>query len=241
MNKEEIKKLIESGFTNKQLSDKYNCSQSTIRRFLKKNSIQRKVLNLNPIKNNFKSIDTKEKAYWLGFLFADGCVIFDKENRVYRLSLDLGEKDLESVERFCDFMGIDRKNISTLIRKQKHVSKRININSKEICEDLINLGCVPRKTLSLPFINLSNKQLDLAFLLGYYDGDGEENSCVVTCGNRNFLQGIINKHKIKFEIKIYGNNTFKLNLGSTLVKAMLDNHSNSMPRKRKTYSKKNLT
>lgn len=36
----------------------------------------------------FDSIDTEEKAYWLGFIYADGCVYCDSKNK-YRFELGL--------------------------------------------------------------------------------------------------------------------------------------------------------
>lgn len=39
--------------------------------------------------NQFKKIDTEEKAYWLGFLYADGCV----GSKEAKIELGLAEKD----------------------------------------------------------------------------------------------------------------------------------------------------
>ena len=43
---------------------------------------------------NFNVIDTEEKAYWLGFLYADGCV-HSAENKI---ELGLAEKDYKHIE-----------------------------------------------------------------------------------------------------------------------------------------------
>lgn len=53
----------------------------------------------------FENIDTEEKAYWLGFLYADGCV-GSKESKV---ELSLAEKDLRHMEKFRSFIGIENK------------------------------------------------------------------------------------------------------------------------------------
>lgn len=47
----------------------------------------------------FNSIDTEEKAYWLGFIVADGCVHKDKNNN-YRLSIGLHDKDITHLHKF---------------------------------------------------------------------------------------------------------------------------------------------
>ena len=53
----------------------------------------------------FESIDCELKAYWLGFLFADGCILesFNKYTgalKAMRLQLSLSEKDIEHVKNF---------------------------------------------------------------------------------------------------------------------------------------------
>ncbi len=42
-------------------------------------------------KNMFKKIDSEEKAYWLGFLEADGCIHGGEGD--YRIEIGLAEKD----------------------------------------------------------------------------------------------------------------------------------------------------
>ena len=53
----------------------------------------------------FDNIDTEEKAYWLGFLYADGYV--SEFNSTIELSLE--EKDLQHLERFRSFLGLESK------------------------------------------------------------------------------------------------------------------------------------
>ena len=47
--------------------------------------------NLN--KEYFKNIDTEEKAYWLGFIAADGCV-YKMSKNAHRLQINLSYKDI---------------------------------------------------------------------------------------------------------------------------------------------------
>jgi len=66
------------------LSKKYNISSAIISKFLKKNGItviNRQNEQLGLIKDIFSIINTEEKAYWLGFLYADGNInIFYKKS-----------------------------------------------------------------------------------------------------------------------------------------------------------------
>ena len=61
----------------------------------------------------FKQVDTKKKAYWLGFLFADG---FIKTNKSvpYRVGIDAGIKDFWIIDRFIKDIGVNPKYIQNL-------------------------------------------------------------------------------------------------------------------------------
>ena len=92
-----------SGKSLTQLKKLFNCSQDPIERILKKNNIKirpkyywnRKYHDKHTlIFDYFDNIDTNEKAYWLGYLTADGTI--SKNN--YKASLS--SKDLEIIEKF---------------------------------------------------------------------------------------------------------------------------------------------
>ena len=73
----EIKKDYENGLSLTQLSKIEGVSRQKISRDLKKINVQ--IVNQhNKLKFNehyFDNIDSEEKAYWLGFIFADGCIM----------------------------------------------------------------------------------------------------------------------------------------------------------------------
>jgi len=80
---------------------------------------------------------------------------------------------------------------------------------------------------------LSSRELLLAFLLGFFDGDGKRGSTRITSSSLKFLDQI----KIKFNLPytIYhepGKNAWSLHLGAELFNHMLDNYKKSIPRKR---------
>lgn len=55
--------------------------------------------------NLFKAIDTEEKAYWLGFLYADGNISKDKNV----IELSLKESDIEHLKQYRKFLNLENK------------------------------------------------------------------------------------------------------------------------------------
>ena len=123
----------------------------------------------------FETINTPNKAYWLGFLYADGCVIANNRNGKisYTLEISLCKEDECHLEKFKMCL---KSNAPIKERKiaDKYLACRINICNKKICEDLIKLGCTPKKSLKLTFPTEDqvSKELIPHFIRGYLDGDG---------------------------------------------------------------------
>jgi DNA-binding CsgD family transcriptional regulator len=88
----------------------------------------------------FKNIDSPTKAYWLGFIFADGC-LYSKSNC---LSIGLARKDRIILEKFIKCIEGDSSKIFDRSQKskkngnKKYETSTIHINSKKIYQDLIN-------------------------------------------------------------------------------------------------------
>jgi hypothetical protein len=172
----------------------------------------------------FKEIDTEEKAYWLGFLYADGCITkFYKQNHngekvVRSMSCELGLKREDKVH-LENFVKALNSNLKIQDRKSKlkdkiYYSNRVVVNSTQFCKNLIEKGCLPKKSLILRFPDeeIVNESLLRHFIRGYFDGDGcvfyKEyqyewiNRCfrVLICGNDIFLKSlckILEKNEIK--------------------------------------------
>lgn len=113
--------------------------------------------------NFFEKIDAEEKAYLLGFLFADG---FIGKNLSY-IEITLHKKDIEVLENFVKNLYYNDRPINTV----KPTYKRVVINSVKMVNDLINLGCLNNKTFILKFPNIE-AQYYRDFIRGYFDGDG---------------------------------------------------------------------
>ncbi len=108
-------------------------------------------------------------AYVLGFFCADGSMYRNKRGG-YFITLEITDKDL--LERIKELLGAGQK-ISLRKRSNKNWSTawRIQIGSKRIFEQLLNLGISPKKAKRIK-IPIVPKKYFASFVRGYFDGDG---------------------------------------------------------------------
>lgn len=127
-------------------------------------------------KSYFKNIHTENQAYWLGFLYADGCITrFYRNEKLKSMSLEitLQSNDISHLEKFKKDLECDVPIRHKIVSGKYHADKLV-INSTSMCRDLINLGCTPCKSLTLSFPDTSILPLKFIpdFIRGYFDGDG---------------------------------------------------------------------
>lgn len=115
----------------------------------------------------FEKIDTEEKAYFLGFIAADGCVINDSKNYRYKLCLKIHNKDNHILDELVHY--IDGK-MKIWKHGQREMSE-INLSGKKIIKDLESHGITPNKTFNMQYPKIDEK-FERHFLRGYFDGDG---------------------------------------------------------------------
>lgn len=227
-----VKRILSNykkGLSAHQISKKLNLSETSIFRRVHRANIARSskegallYYKTKPLRKNedfFSRIDTEEKAYWLGFFAADGCVYEKRSTISFHLSL----RDKEHLQKFADlFWG-----------KIKPISERPMIKfclgSIRLCTDLISLGIVPRKSKILSSDVISNLSNDLQrhFIRGYFDGDGclyaKGPAFSIASGSEGFLLKIqsllceachLNKTKLFFNPR--GRGCFSLCWGGAL-------------------------
>lgn len=119
----------------------------------------------------FEIIDTEQKAYWLGFLYADGCI---RVIGTKSLSLVLSAKDKEHLEKFRDFISPENiiRDEITKLGSNEYSTVRLHVTNSKIVDDLIDKGCVPEKTFIIEFPQNIPQELIRHFIRGYFDGDG---------------------------------------------------------------------
>jgi len=200
----------------------------------------------NLIEDYFKNIDTKEKAYWLGFIFADGSIYKAYEKDDYtRFGFDLARKDRILIERFSKAIRFNKKYINLYDRKHErnggikvYEMVKMEFKSNVFTDYLKKHGVVPDKTFRISLPDFGTRELNLAFLLGYFDGDGRQGTTNLRSGNRAFLEDIKEKYNLPFEVRPDKENpkAFTLSLGALLFNEMMLNYKESLLRKRNIFS-----
>lgn len=232
----EIIDSYNDGLSITKISKKFKTNRSRVSRVLLKNGIE--IINKqNRTKFNssvFDVIDTEEKSYWLGFIFADGSISKFSQNSKNRyqfeISLKLSDKNhLEKFNKFMEYEGVNLKIKNSKLGK----SVRWVINNKHLWETLNSLGCIPNKSLKLEFPKMEifkEPKLVFDFIRGYFDGDGcisytysDKNKnnikpLISILGTEKFLKtlqnhlgglGKINKHKNIFNLRLSTNDSRK--------------------------------
>ena len=153
----------------------FNVSSTTISRIIKSNGI---ILTNRRYKVNesyFDNINTEEKAYWLGFLYADGYIRERKSGN--SLEMKLSVKDLEHLILFRECVGSNHliKESQSKVKYKGGVSisnmVHLAMYSSKIVESIKRQGVHSRKTFTIERPNIEKKMIP-HFIRGYFDGDG---------------------------------------------------------------------
>ena len=192
-----IDKYVNENYSLKQLGKEFGCSYGTIRNLLNKHHIASRGNKQGYPRNEFyfNKIDTPEKAYWLGFLYADGCT----HNGSSEVSIQLTDK--EHIEKFKQAIGAINHKIVEIHDTRWENAKTLymfSIKDKQLHADLCKWGCVPNKTFLINKIPNIPRDYVSHFLRGYFDGDGSlhylksTNNFRIsfTCGSVEFLEDI---------------------------------------------------
>ena len=126
----------------------------------------------------FEKIDTELKAYWLGFLYADGCILPVNKYGEQDFQLTLGIQDEEILQKYKEDLKSTYPIRYDTSRHDKNPNHQIQVickyRSQKTVNDLKKLGCVEQKSLILNFPTEQQvpKELVRHFIRGYFDGDG---------------------------------------------------------------------
>ena len=191
-------------------------SYGAIKRVLKDNKITLRRKGALRIKTGlpldadyFKSVNSPDKAYWLGYLTADGYVYPDG----YKVTLC--SKDREAIEKFKTAIksghAIGESKVLDKRTKKTYTRYSIQVASKAFSSHLIALGLKGVKSFRCEPPNLSPEMFS-HYVRGLFDGDGS--ICFLKSGHRRIsliatrpILDIIQKRfiqlgfsKVKFQI-----------------------------------------
>ncbi|MEK6885149.1 MAG: LAGLIDADG family homing endonuclease [Nanoarchaeota archaeon] len=123
--------------------------------------------------NFFDVIDSEEKAYWLGFIAADGTVPKVREPNSFCVNIRLANKDFHHLEKF-------KKNLNSnhIVRTRK-VTKVGLVNgtfdvaeycvyNTQLAKSILNYNIRPKGSMRMPNLEDNTRH----FIRGYFDGDG---------------------------------------------------------------------
>ena len=191
-----VDKYVNNNYTLKQLASEFGCSYGSIRNLLNKQGIASRG-NKNGYPRNelyFNLINTPQKAYWLGFLYADGCV----HNNSNEISINITDKD--QVEKFKEAIGAINHKITETKDKRFENAKTLyqfSIRDAQLHADLEKWGCITQKSLQLKTIPNIPRNYVSHFIRGYFDGDGSlhylkgtDNFRISFIGTKEFLTEI---------------------------------------------------
>lgn len=206
-----LKKLYQSGLSPSQIARQLGKSYSSVYFQLRTLGIKRRSRSEAcrgfAIDDRwFKEIDSEYKAYWLGFIAADGCLAHGST-----LQIAIKKEDGALLEDLRKRLGI--------VTPVRYCAKRawLTVSSKLLAEDLRSHGITERESLKLRWPETVNEDLVSHFLRGYIDGDGSWT--VYSSGGR--------KH---YFLHIYGTQQFLNRCRDVLIK----NCYTSSPPVRKT-------
>jgi intein-encoded DNA endonuclease-like protein len=193
----------------------FNMSVGPIKKILKSNGIDLTNRRYEVNHNYFDIIDTEEKVYWLGFLYADGYIRERKSGNSLEMKLSI--KDKHHLELFRKSVGSNHIIVDGYNKvkykegiSSSHMSS-LAIYSSQLVESIKSQGFHSRKTFTIENPKI-NDDLIHHFIRGYFDGDGsfsfvekKRNTSSFACASKNFREFIINElSKNKIKTSYYG-------------------------------------
>ena len=231
MNNQEIIKAYEGGASLASLSRQTGLSIYKIKKILQNNSVKIRTrfeqtifTNMSrgkQINHNYFNDLNDEKVYYLGFLAADGCV---RPNR-NEIKIGLSAIDREWLEEFKLKLNSERE-IKDYITSKGFAVSELNFSSLKIKTELAKYSIIPNKTYLGITMKAIPDKYKLAFIKGYFDGDGcfifnkntKQCSLKITSHTKEILEeisyffraGNIYSHGKDFELNFSTNPTLKI-------------------------------
>lgn len=202
---QEIKQKVDSNYSLELICSEYNISMASLLRRIQNNKWEKgrrkNIYNFN--EHYFDNIDDEHKAYWLGFLTADGYILSARhregrphESQSFGFSISMKDKELFDYFK-QDLEATNPVNVykNSGSFNATNYCGRILLTSQHTVDTLKKYGIVENKTFitTMPEIE---EHLIPAWIRGYSDGDGsisrDKNNRLSwgLCGTKELLTGI---------------------------------------------------
>ena len=182
-----------------EIHEKYGISQTTKLNILRKNNAEISPVGTRNRKYYFNEyyldeIDSEEKAYFLGFVYADGSHNIDR----HELRINISKDDDDLLKMFYELFECD-KEIKYIHNKQYNKDYAMfAVQSNHFSDQLLKLGVMANKSFKVTFPSFLSEDLIRHFIRGYFDGDGciglsqrgWKSTSVQLAGNQSFLSSI---------------------------------------------------
>jgi intein-encoded DNA endonuclease-like protein len=179
------------------------------------------------VNKNFFKKWTPKMAYVLGFIFADGNIIYTKRNTWF-LSIQITDLGiLEGIKKAMTSSHFISKRKKIPNQKQLY---RLQIGSKEICGDLLKLGVSENKSKNMLFPKIP-KEYQMDFIRGYFDGDGNvwvgkrrdrKSSVIITSFTSGSLDFLMSLRELLKDFGLKGGSVAKKQRGFDLKYSIKD-------------------
>lgn len=202
--------IVEYYYNNKnksfeEISIDLKVSKRSVSRVLVELGINTKLKNRYTLNDNyFDNIDTQEKAYILGFIYADGFVGDMEHNNIV---ISVNDKQIvDDIANEFQFTGNIRKTKKGGFENSRE-GYSLNFSSKIMATRLREIGLYPNKSLTINELPDIKNKLIRHFIRGYFDGDGS----ILLSHNSSYhnVNGVIKKYEYPtYNFTILGTKTF---------------------------------
>ena len=196
----------EKGESLRKIAAKYGCSTQTV-----SNVITQKIDTRSYSESSrkyainetyFSSIDTKEKAYWLGYLFASGSIL--PSSKSYTIQVVCTKKDENQIKKFLQAISSE-----SPVSTSRGISSFVRISNETMYKDLEKWGLIDKKWYLLRMPMLDSTEYTRSFILGYFDGKASlprHRPIIVVSGPKAFLEDInlFIENELGFPLTIVG-------------------------------------
>ena len=197
--------MYQDGYLLQDIAAKYDTTYATVSKLLKKNGVVIDRYTYHFDEHYFDNIDTQDKAYILGLLWADGYNDTDKGS----IAIQLQEQDKELLLKInrvtCNERPLRKSSLSEKNSRWQD-QYMLTWQSRYVSKLLDEYGMHKKKSLILEFPGWLDEDLCRHFIRGYIDGDG----CISLSQNGKFAS-----------VSMVGTKMF-LNVVKDIIKESLD-------------------